>query len=85
MHYIYKTVPAQVYGSGGSIGSHVFYIDKGSDDGLKRDMAVITPDGIVGKVRDAFPHSSQVLASFPDLTLNRSGRNWNISWQLLWL
>ncbi len=61
-HYIYKTVPAQVYGSGGSIGSHVFYIDKGSDDGLKRDMAVITPDGIVGKVRDAFPHSSQVLA-----------------------
>ena len=61
-HYIYKTVPAQVYGSSGSIGSHVFYIDKGSDDGLKRDMAVITPEGIVGKVRDAFPHSSQVLA-----------------------
>ena len=61
-HYIYKTVAAQVYGSGGSVGSHVFYIDKGSDDGIKRDMAVITPLGIVGKVRDAFPHSSQVLA-----------------------
>ena len=25
-------------------------------------MAVITPDGIVGKVRDVFPHSAQVLA-----------------------
>ena len=61
-HYIYKTQPAQVYGSSGSVGSHVFYIDKGSDSGLKRDMAVITADGIVGKVRDVFPHSSQVLA-----------------------
>ena len=61
-HYIYKTVPAQIYGSSGSIGSHVFYIDKGSADGLRRDMAVITADGIVGKVRDVFRHSSQVLA-----------------------
>ncbi len=25
-------------------------------------MAVITPDGIVGKVRDVFPHTAQVLA-----------------------
>jgi rod shape-determining protein MreC len=61
-HYIYKTVPAQIYGSSGSIGSHLFYIDKGSADGLQRDMAVITADGIVGKVRDVFRHSSQVLA-----------------------
>lgn len=61
-HYVYKTLPAQVYGSSGSVGSHVFYIDKGADNGLKRDMAVITADGIVGKVRDAFPHSAQVLA-----------------------
>ena len=61
-NYIYKTVPAQVYGSSGTIGSHVFYIDKGSANGLKRDMAIITPDGIVGKVRDVFPHSAQVLA-----------------------
>jgi rod shape-determining protein MreC len=61
-HYIYKTVPAQIYGSSGSIGSHLFYIDKGSADGLQRDMAVITADGIVGKVRDIFRHSSQVLA-----------------------
>lgn len=61
-HYIYKTLPAEVYGSSGSIGAHVFYIDKGSAGGLKRDMAVITADGIVGKIRDVFPHSSQVLA-----------------------
>ncbi|MFP5204473.1 MAG: rod shape-determining protein MreC, partial [Acidobacteriota bacterium] len=42
--------------------SKVFYIDKGADDGLKRDMPVISPEGIVGKLRDVFPHSAQVLA-----------------------
>ncbi|MGA3132861.1 MAG: rod shape-determining protein MreC [Terracidiphilus sp.] len=60
--YVYSTVPAQAYGSSGSGHSRVFYIDKGARDGLKADMAVITADGIVGKVRDVFPHSSQVLA-----------------------
>ncbi len=60
--YIYKTVAAQAIGSSGSEQSHVFYIDKGSADGLDRDMAVITADGIVGKIRDVFPHSAQVLA-----------------------
>jgi rod shape-determining protein MreC len=60
--YIYKTVAAQVFGSSGSQQSRVFYIDKGSADGLARDNAVITADGIVGKVRDVFPHTAQVLA-----------------------
>ncbi|MGO9638318.1 MAG: rod shape-determining protein MreC, partial [Terracidiphilus sp.] len=60
--YIYITVAAQAYGSSGSDRSHVFYIDKGARDGLKPDMAVITANGIVGKVRDVFPHAAQVLA-----------------------
>jgi rod shape-determining protein MreC len=60
--YIYTTVAAQVYGSSGSDRSRVFYIDKGAHDGLKPDMAVITADGIVGKVRDVFLHTAQVLA-----------------------
>lgn len=60
--YIYKTVAAQAIGSSGSEQSRVVYIDKGSADGLARDMAVITPEGIVGKVRDVFPHTAQVLA-----------------------
>ncbi len=53
--YIYSTLPAQAIGSSGSDQSRVFYLDKGSNDGLKPDMAVITADGIVGKVRDVFP------------------------------
>ena len=60
--YIFKTLAAQAIGSSGTDQSRVFYLDKGKNDGLDRDMAVITPDGIVGKVRDVFPHSAQVLA-----------------------
>jgi rod shape-determining protein MreC len=60
--YIYTTVAAQAYGSSGSDRSHVFYIDKGAREGLRPDMAVITADGIVGKVRDVFSHTAQVLA-----------------------
>jgi len=59
--YIYKTVVAQVIGTSGTEQSHVLFINKGSKDGLRQDMAVITPDGIVGKTRDVFGHTSQVL------------------------
>ena len=59
--YIYKTLGAQVIGSSGTTQSRVFYIDKGSADGLQHDMAVIAAGGIVGKVRDVFPHTAQVL------------------------
>jgi rod shape-determining protein MreC len=59
--FISKTVAAQVIGTSGTEQSRVIIIDKGSRDGIKPDMAVITPDGIVGKVKDVFPLSSQVL------------------------
>jgi rod shape-determining protein MreC len=60
-HYVATTVAAQVIGTSGNDLSRVIYIDKGAKDGLKADQAVITPDGIVGKLRDVFPHTSQVL------------------------
>uniref|UniRef100_A0A7V5CTK2 Cell shape-determining protein MreC n=1 Tax=Acidobacterium capsulatum TaxID=33075 RepID=A0A7V5CTK2_9BACT len=59
--YIYKTVAAQVIGSSGSDQSHLLILDKGSADGLQRDDAVITPDGIVGRLRSVFPHHSLLL------------------------
>ena len=59
--YVASTVPAQVIGTSGSEQSRILTIDKGSRDGLKPDMAVITPDGIVGKLRDVFPNTAQVL------------------------
>ena len=60
-HYIYKTLPAQIIGTSGTDQSQVLYIDKGSVDGLQQDMPVITAEGIVGKVKDVFPHTSQIL------------------------
>ncbi|HVG26721.1 MAG TPA: rod shape-determining protein MreC [Acidobacteriaceae bacterium] len=59
--YITKTVAAQVIGTSGSDRSHLLYLDKGSNDGLRSNQAVITPYGIVGKLRDVFPHTSQLL------------------------
>lgn len=59
--YIYKTVAAQVIGTAGTDQSRVLLIDKGSREGLSSDLPVITPDGIVGKTRDVFDHTSQVL------------------------
>ncbi len=61
-HYVDTTVPAQVVGTSGTDHGHVLYIDKGSDDGIQLDMAVITPDGIVGRVRSVSAGTSQVLA-----------------------
>ena len=59
--FISTTVPAQVIGTSGSDLSRVFFIDKGANAGIKVDMAVITPDGIVGKILRVFNSSSQVL------------------------
>lgn len=59
--FITKTVAAQVIATSGTEQSRLITIDKGSNDHIKPDMAVITPDGIVGKVKDVFGPSSQVL------------------------
>ena len=59
--FITKTVAAQVIATSGTEQSRLITIDKGSKAGLRTDMAVITPDGIVGKVKDVFGSSAQVL------------------------
>jgi rod shape-determining protein MreC len=59
--FISKTLAAQVIGSSGSEQSRSIYIDKGSRDGIKPDMAVIIAEGVVGKVLRVFRTTSQVL------------------------
>src|ERR1700722_3420249 len=59
--FIAKTVPAQVIGSSGSDLSRSIYIDKGSNDAIAQDMAVITSGGIVGKVLRVYPSTALVL------------------------
>ena len=59
--FVAKTVAAQVIGSSGSDFSRIIYIDKGENSGIRRDMAVITPDGVVGKVALVYSSAAQVL------------------------
>lgn len=60
-HYAAATIVAQVVGTSGSEQSRLFTLDKGWHDGLRPGMPVVTPDGIVGKLRDVFPSASQLL------------------------
>ena len=40
--------------------SDSLYIDKGTDDGVQQDMAVVTVNGLVGLVDEAYPSSARV-------------------------
>jgi len=56
-----KTLAAEIIGNGTGANSKVVFIDRGSASGVEAGMAVITPDGIVGKVLDAYPTASLVM------------------------
>jgi rod shape-determining protein MreC len=56
-----RTLPARIIGTGTGTNARVVFIDQGSSNGVMRGMAVVTPDGIVGKVLAAYPTASQVL------------------------
>jgi rod shape-determining protein MreC len=55
------TVAARVIGNGTGANSKVVFVDRGSASGVESGMAVVTPDGIVGKVVDAYPTASLVM------------------------
>jgi rod shape-determining protein MreC len=59
--YIASTVAAQIIGTSGSDRNRLLTLDKGADFGLRPDMPVMTPDGIVGKLRDVSAHTSELL------------------------
>jgi rod shape-determining protein MreC len=52
---------ARVIGGSPDTGSRIVFLSCGAHDGVQRDMGVITPQGVVGKVIAVFPHTSQVL------------------------
>ncbi len=56
-----KTLAASIIAVGAGSNSMVRFVDRGSVEGVMRGMAVITPDGIVGKVIAAYPTSAEVL------------------------
>ncbi len=55
-----KMIGARVIGATPGIGTKSLLIDRGSQSGVRRGMAVVTPDGIVGSVIAVFPFDSQV-------------------------
>jgi len=56
-----KTVAAHIIGNTTGSGAKTVIVDRGSTSGIEKEMAVITPDGIVGKVVDVYPTASFVL------------------------
>src|ERR1019366_1218227 len=52
---------ARVIGASPDSGSYIVYINRGTRDGIGRNMGVITPDGVVGKILAVYPDTSQVL------------------------
>ena len=40
--------------------TNTFTIDKGSEDGIDVNMAVVVPSGVVGFITDVYPHSARV-------------------------
>lgn len=54
-------VMARVIGASAGTASRTVEIDRGERDGIRRNMAVITPDGAVGKIIEAFRDNAQVL------------------------
>jgi rod shape-determining protein MreC len=60
-HAAVPMLAARVIGGSPDAASDVVFINRGSRDGLRRDMGVITPEGVVGKIVAVFPDTSQVL------------------------
>ena len=60
-HSPFKLVPAHVIGRSPSNWWSTVVIDKGSEDNITEGLAVVTPDGLVGKVVNLSEHSATVL------------------------
>ena len=56
-----RMLAARVIGASADPASATIFIDRGERDGVRKNHAVITPDGVVGKVIDAYSDTSQVL------------------------
>jgi rod shape-determining protein MreC len=63
-HKSHEAIPmigARVIGAGAGTASQTIDLDRGERDGVRKNMGVITPDGVVGKVVETYADTSQVL------------------------
>jgi len=54
-------ISARVIGGSADSASQTIYLDRGERDGIRKNMGVITPDGVVGKVIESYKDTAQVL------------------------
>src|SRR5438128_2118463 len=54
-------ITARVIGTGAGTASLMIQLDRGERDGIRKNMGVIPPDGVAGKVVEAYPSASEVL------------------------
>lgn len=56
----FDLLPATVIGRSSSTWSNHIIINRGTSDGIRKNMTVITPDGLVGSIHEAYPAYSEV-------------------------
>ncbi len=56
-----QMLAAQVIDASADPASHTMFINRGERDHIRRNMGVITPQGIVGKIVETYPTKSEVL------------------------
>jgi rod shape-determining protein MreC len=54
-------IAARVIGVSAGTASRTIQLDRGERDGIRKNMGVITPDGVVGKVVETYPNAALVL------------------------
>jgi rod shape-determining protein MreC len=59
--FVPRLLPAEITGRSGSSWFNVVEINKGSDDNVSHDSAVLNEEGLVGRVFDVSKNSSKVL------------------------
>ena len=70
------TLTARVIGKDPSLWFKTVIIDKGSSDGVKQGMPVVTVEGIVGQIMNSSPHYAKVLlASDPNSAIDAIVQN----------
>ncbi len=55
-----STTAADIIGASGTSGYRSILINKGRQDGVEADMAILSPDGVVGRVAQAGLHTAKV-------------------------
>ncbi|MDR0799743.1 MAG: rod shape-determining protein MreC, partial [Dysgonamonadaceae bacterium] len=82
---IYRFMPAHVVYNSIANAENYITLDKGADDGIREDMGVMSPNGIVGVVMSVSPHFSLVIPVLnPKFRLSCKTKNSNYFGSLVW-